>query len=254
MWWRAVNYGPRRFSWHLLVEIALQVQLVSRSVLRRNIFPKVRETDQWIELLADQLELDIECLYDIKGIVTSFLHENARKFHESGVNMKPGVSGPSGPIGRLTAIGALLVRYSPDVFVETGTQFGVSADFAYTFCQKYSLPTRVISIDVKNLHLERGEKGYTCFVYEKKVSKEVRELFWSLTKEYQSFVFSHDSDHSYENMYWELKQAHKILQPIAYICDDVELHSAFRRFADNNQLPYLTVKVESFPAYGLILL
>lgn len=45
-------------------------------------------------------------------------------------------------------------------------------------------------------------------------------------------LFIHDSDHSYENMRWELETAWRALEPGDWVmADDVDLHDAFNDFA-----------------------
>jgi predicted O-methyltransferase YrrM len=61
-------------------------------------------------------------------------------------------------------------------------------------------------------------------------------------------MFVHDSDHSYENMRWELEQAWAALNEGEWlVADDVDLHDAFLDVAERHRTPAIFLTQESKP-------
>jgi predicted O-methyltransferase YrrM len=136
----------------------------------------------------------------------------------------------------------------PTLAVETGTASGVSTRFILAGMER-NLVGKLCSIDFPvdphGVRLPPGkETGWL-------VPKELRhrwELIVGKTKEMLEPVLSrlgkidfflHDSEHTYENMTFELDTAWRFLRPGGLIlCDDIDRNSAFTDFAKRTNSQY----------------
>ncbi len=189
---------------------------------------------------------------EIEDGVRDFLIVCQSQLEQSNSNLKLGVAGRNGPVGRLTCIGAILKSYRPEAYVETGTQYGVSAEFAYQFVAQEKIDTKVISIDVKESDVTPLNSGYRSLLLESPYGPALSHRLAELRSEYSNIVFAHDSDHTFEHMHWELREVGRKLKPRAVICDDVHQHKAFKNFCKSSRQEPTFLRFGNEPAFGLV--
>ena len=227
VWWRINNYGLTRTLRFIYFDYFLRkLGLLSAKYETKN------DEDQLHEL-AQALGLPHHNVLQIRNFSHIFLIAAAAEANSRGINLKKDVAGLNGPLMRLTVIGSVVYRFRPDIYIETGTQHGISAEFVRRLTLEYKLETEVISIDVNHDQRDIINSGYIHKILMAPVARNVLKLFDELALEKKRFVFHHDSDHSYEHMSWELKMATERLDPVAVVCDDIEQHRAFPEFASD---------------------
>jgi predicted O-methyltransferase YrrM len=143
---------------------------------------------------------------------------------------------------------ALVRKFKPQIFVETGVAYGNSSSIILQALHLNGTG-RLISIDLPNIN----KSGYTyedgtndpIFIPNDKepgwiVPAELRDL-WTLELGKSSDVlpkinntidmFLHDSEHSYDNMFFEFEWAYEHLSPNGVLCsDDINWNNAYFDF------------------------
>ncbi len=136
-------------------------------------------------------------------------------------------------------------------FIETGTQFGLSAFIANE--SKINLKNKfsILSLDVcKSFFLPCEEVIYQLLKWP--VRKNFEKIF-PLYRLQDSIIFFHDSDHSYENMTYEFNLVWGFTNIRCLISDDVENNNAFNLFCERNNLTPILLKIDKGPTVGFIL-
>ena len=152
---------------------------------------------------------------------------------------------------RLYCIGLALYKFRPNLYVETGTQHGISAEFAVQFSKAINLDLTVVSFDVNSDSLIIPNYNFKQIMLRKPVRKNLSRHLDKLRDNYNKIIFFHDSDHSYENMFSEFTTAWKILKPIAILSDDVNLNKSFSNFCCSKDLEFIEFSLGNGNSVGL---
>ena len=154
---------------------------------------------------------------------------------------------------RLVIIYFLIRMLNPDVFFETGTQFGMSSNIAarafmangkFDYGSVQTFDTKDFPQLVVNPLIKRHLGGGGVRPYFKKSTKEFAT---------SNSIFFHDSDHSYENMFFEFEYVYNALGVTTIISDDVDSNMAFADFCHKYHLKNFRVGQEGMPTIGCIL-
>jgi hypothetical protein len=137
-----------------------------------------------------------------------------------------------------------------DIIVETGTQNGISALTLENFCDENL--TDIFSLDVKQNAIPKGRGMIKFIILESPVRKSLKQHLNTIVSGTGDVLFFHDSDHSYENMYFEFNYAWKFPQVTFLVSDDVSENLAFTRFTRKNNLSPIFCKFDSGQVVGLV--
>ena len=141
----------------------------------------------------------------------------------------------------------------PALFVETGTLHGISASFIL-HAMEHNGAGKLISLDLPSRDLSLADQGTLMLPdgldpgwiapeslrhrYEIRLGR-AEELLPALFDEgLAPDIFLHDSDHSYTHMMMEMALAYSRMERGLIILDNIELHDAFKHFAENCGSPY----------------
>lgn len=137
-----------------------------------------------------------------------------------------------------------------DIIIETGTQNGMSALSLENFCNTGR--TDIFSLDIKQNTIPNGRGMIKFVVLESPVRKSLQQNLNTYLQGDKDVFFFHDSDHSYENMFFELNFVWKFPQITFLVSDDVSENLAFVRFAKKNNLTPTFCKFDSGPVVGFV--
>lgn len=154
-------------------------------------------------------------------------------------------------IARLVILDLVITKIQPDLIIETGTQHGVSATVISKNVTRAGKNILIKSIDVAHQLLIRREANVDYVVLDSPIRKNFKKA--TVSARNINTVFFHDSDHSYENMYFEFGWAWNRLGVSALISDDAAGNSAFLDFCSRNNLPGHLISIDNGPVVGLIL-
>jgi hypothetical protein len=244
--WRLKHYGPIRSLKYLYFDVFLPLFGLNSAW---ELSLDVQETRERISRLSG---LTYASVIQIESRARQFLITFQIELEKSNQQVKFGVAGLSGPVGRLTCIGAILKSYRPDAYIETGTQYGVSAEFARQFGIEEGLGTTVISIDVSDSDVVPVNSGYRHILLAPPYGPNLLSELEMMGNTFNSIVFAHDSDHTFEHMKWELFHAYRLLQPKALLCDDIQQHQAFEGFCRETLRQPIVLRYGREPAFGAI--
>jgi hypothetical protein len=246
--WRIKNYGLARFLKYAFAHLVLRKSKFLKSNLH------LPERNQTLQILFETLNLKLQDLDQIRTEVFEFLLSSEKYFRDLALPVKKDVVGVHGPLDRLTVLGATLLSFQPDLYLETGTQHGVSAEFAFRFCSKRKFKTRIVSIDVEESRVPVINSGYSQIKLSNPVGQAFTNYLHEVSKKFDSVVFMHDSDHSYEHMKWELRQVFQNLKLSAIVCDDVQQHKAFENFSERVKKTPIILDCKNAPACGVLVI
>lgn len=125
---------------------------------------------------------------------------------------------------------AIIIRYRPDVVLETGIANGYSTRIILSALNK-NKHGRLISVEIsKKVGALLGKTDTSRWTLV--VDEPAKNLLRALGIAKSVDVFIHDSDHTYENMLFELKYAYKKMSKHGFIMsDDVNQNAAFIEFS-----------------------
>ena len=225
--WKLLNYGVLATFKYLLFE---KFHLSSKAM---QVQPKViSEID-----LINMFEVDHEIMKLISDLYDEFIVTCEKRF--LGSKIKKGVISQTESKNRLYCIGLALHKFKPNLYIETGTQHGISAEFAVQFSKAINLDLTVVSFDVNSNSLIFPDHGFKQIILKKPVRKNFLKYLNKFRDKYNKIVFFHDSDHNYENMFSEFTAAWKILNPVAILSDDVNLNKSFSDFCRSKDLYFI---------------
>ena len=225
--WKLLNYGVLATFRYLSFE---KFHLSSKA---KQVQPKViSEID-----LINAFEVDHEITKLISDFYDEFIVTCEKRF--AGTKIKTGVISQTESKNRLYCIGLALHKFRPNLYVETGTQHGISAEFAVQFSKAIDLDLAAVSFDVNSNSLMFTDYGFKQIMLKKPVRKNFLKYLNKFRDKYNKIVFFHDSDHSYENMFSEFTAAWKILNPVAILSDDVNLNKSFSDFCRSKDLYFI---------------
>jgi hypothetical protein len=153
-------------------------------------------------------------------------------------------------ITRLLLLSLIIKTQAIDSIIETGTQHGVSAFMIREFIQDQPRTVFFRSYDVKkDILLSRDIEENLVIL-----KTPIREDFCkqTLITRNGNLLFFHDSDHSEENMLFELDWAWNNLFANFVLCDDIDGNNAFAIFCELNKLIGYRIKFDSGPAVGFV--
>ena len=239
--WRFFNYGPiaalkyvkQRFSNTDLSELYSQ-----------NLINSCEGLDRVLKLSPDTTD-------KYKNKVLQEIREYEREFKLKFPNFNgKNVFGDHLSVNRLLLIRVLIESQHIQTFIETGTQFGLSAYIAGNSTESKFI-SKIISLDVvKNEYLTHPNVDYIILGFP--IRKSLNRVIKSEDRK-SKIMFFHDSDHSFENMKYEFEYAWKFPNVKCLISDDVESNSAFYFFCKKmNLIPHF-FKVDSGPLVGFVL-
>ncbi len=222
--WRLLNYGVFPTFKYILFE---KFHQSTRSM--HDPSEIISEID-----LAVALELNQEFVISVSNFYDEFIIACEGRF--AGHKIKTGTISHNESKNRLFCIGLALYKFRPDFYIETGTQHGISAEFAVEFSKAIKLDLTVVSFDVNSDSLIIPNYKFKQIMLQKPVRKNFSRYLNKFRDNYNKIIFFHDSDHSYENMFSEFTAAWKILKPVAILSDDVNLNKSFSNFCRSKDL------------------
>jgi hypothetical protein len=225
--WKLLNYGVLATFRYLLFEkfhLSLKAKKVQQKI--------ISEID-----LINFFEVDYEFLRFLSIFYDEFIISCQESF--LGSKIKTGAISQIESKNRLYLIGIVLYKFRPNLYVETGTQHGISAEFALQFSKAFNLDLTVVSFDVNSASLIIPNYSFKQILLKKPVRKNFVKYLNKFRNRYNRIVFFHDSDHSYENMYSEFTAAWKILNPVAILTDDANLNKSFSDFCCSKELDFI---------------
>lgn len=236
--WRILNYGVaptfKYFATHRLGSRSQEKVLESLSVSSFAALIGLKE-ENWesvsrinvlamVKKMRDQVELDSEG-WKIKDVL-----------------------GYESSIARLIVLELAIRSARFKSFLETGTQHGLSAFVVSETAKRYSPTMKVASFDVSHRQYFVKSEGVTYF----SLAWPVRRNFKRETLNFKRnpLLFFHDSDHSYENMFFEFLWAWNYLQAEAIISDDIDGNDAFYDFCNSVGIVGYRILIDDGPAVG----
>jgi hypothetical protein len=222
--WRLLNYGVFPTFKYIFFE-----KFHQRTRLMRDPSKIISEID-----LAVALELNQEIMLLVSNFYDKFIIACEERFY--GRKIKTGTISHNISKNRLYCIGLALYKFKPDLYIETGTQHGISAEFAVGFSKAINLDLTVVSFDVNSDSLIIPNYNFKQIMLKKPVRKNFSRYLNKFSNTYNKIIFFHDSDHSYENMFSEFTAAWKILKPVAILSDDINLNKSFSNFCRSKDL------------------
>ena len=199
--------------------------------------------------LAVALELNQEVMLLVSNFYDEFIIACQEKFTSH--KIKTDAISYNLTKNRLYCIGLALYKFRPNLYVETGTQHGISAEFADKFSKAIDLDLTVVSFDVNSDSLIIPNYDFKQIMLQKPVRKNFSRYLNKFRDNYNKIIFFHDSDHSYENMFSEFTTAWKILKPIAILSDDVNLNKSFSNFCRSKDLESIEFSLGHGNSVGL---
>jgi hypothetical protein len=157
---------------------------------------------------------------------------------------------PQSTITRLVIICSIIKCLSCKIIIETGSQHGASAHIIRKAINIYNPSIVFKSFDVKRDILVSDEFADDLI----SVLPPVRKTFKKLTNKLkgEGLLFFHDSDHSRENMNFEIDWAWNFLKCEYLVSDDIDGNSAFEKFCNRNSLIGKRIKFDNGPSVGLV--
>ncbi len=152
-------------------------------------------------------------------------------------------------VSRLIVLAAILEIFKIDTFIETGTQHGISASAVAKFRLINHENFSIHSIDVEQKQLVQRELEVNYVTLETPVRRHFKEV--TLNTVCQKTLFFHDSDHTFENMYFEFNWAWNVLKVEILVADDIDMNSAYSRFCMDNSLSECRIKLDSGTTIGV---
>lgn len=151
-------------------------------------------------------------------------------------------------ISRLIVLEFILRSGQFKSLIETGTQHGLSAYVAGETSEKLGLQMNISSFDVSHNQYFIRSAGCNYFLLSWPVRRKFKKQTLKLAN--QQLIFFHDSDHSYENMFFEFSWAWKKLKAEVIISDDIDGNDAFYDFCKSNQIMGYRLMIDTGPAVG----
>ena len=241
--WRFKNYG---------------IYASYRYLYKDKLFKKFFESNN-VQVYPSLLMLDKACLKlgtkqipiieQKTSIVLSHLEEKVLTFIKKGKLFKSNIVGKQASSTRLKLLAYLITAQRFELYCETGTQHGISAEFVSHFIEN---KMEVHTLDInKNMKLSSNPN-----IKYHILNTPVRKNFKLITKKIiknKKIIFFHDSDHSYENMKFEFDWAWNKLNSQALVSDDIEGNNAFLEFAMENGLQPYFCKFDTGPMVGFVI-
>ncbi len=236
--WRTLNYGIiptlKYFASHRLGSKSPNKDLEALSIA------------SFAELIGIK-EADPES--DSRATVVSMVHQmRAQMELESDGQKIKNVLGSDSSIARLIILELAIRSNRFGSFLETGTQHGLSAFVVSESAKRYSPEMKISSFDVSHEQYFVRSAGVTYSALSWPARKNFKKETLNLRRD--PLIFFHDSDHSYENMFFEFQWAWNNLQAEVIISDDIDGNDAFFDFCETSGISGYRIMIDDGPAVG----
>jgi hypothetical protein len=151
---------------------------------------------------------------------------------------------------RILILAVLIKSKKYKLLIESGTQNGISTSLIKSLMISLDAPVNIVSFDVVD-HPKVIESGVRYHVLSQPIRKNFK--IESLKLDSSEAIFFHDSDHSKENMDFELDWAWNVLKVPCLLSDDVEGNFAFTNFCKKNKVNPYYFKLDHGPLVGLVI-
>lgn len=242
--WRIHNYGVIPCFKYLLFD-----KLFKREyhIENYNVFTSITELNE-STLKIEKQNLD-QFIFEFNQFYKRLIL-NLNSLNEKTLGVKSSNLNLSATKTRLIVLCFFAKFMGFDIIIETGTQNGISALSLENFCKKGL--TEIFSLDIKKNVIPKGRGMVKFIVLESPVRKSLKQNLNTFLQGDKEVLYFHDSDHSYENMFFELNYAWKFLQITFLVSDDVSENLAFTSFAKKNNLMLYFCKFDSGPVVGFV--
>lgn len=158
------------------------------------------------------------------------------------------VLGSESSIARLIILELAIRSNTFKSFLETGTQHGLSAFVVNESAKRYSPTMDIVSFDVSHKQYFVRSAGVTYSLLASPVRRNFKKE--TLDFKHDPLLFFHDSDHSYENMFFEFQWAWDHLEAEVLISDDIDGNDAFFDFCKSTGVTGYRIVIDNGPAVG----
>jgi len=238
--WRLRNYGLRAlviYLWFDKVKGRRSTQ-INQAIIRSNA--------ELCEYLDTVTGIKVE-----SSTINSSIESFCEKFIQANRSVGGSKKSASDLVStrtRLLVLASVSLATQPQVYLETGTQHGTTSSF---MAKEFSgLITEMYSVDVSPMPRILSSDKIRYLILARKPRKSLIGLSRDLRE--KSTLFFHDSDHSFENMSWELDFAWNTLGAKAVVFDDALGNRAFVDFVNQNRLKSCICQFDDGPAVGII--
>lgn len=234
--WRFINYGLFPSIKFLFEKFNLKRQAVGQ-----NEFTRIDEL--FILLGIDSSDFDMNFVKQELEKRFAILKNELNTPHIKNVFDRPSFT-------RILILAILFKSKKYNILIESGTQNGISTSLIKSIMIKLNTPVDIVSFDVVD-HPKVIEPGVRYYVLSQPIRKNFK--IESLRLDSSKAIFFHDSDHSKENMDFELDWAWNELKVPCLLSDDVEGNFAFANFCKKNKLNPYYFKLDHGPLVGLVI-
>ena len=239
--WRLVNYGLSPTVKYLLKRSQSKPNLSqSTAAISLEDFLKIATKRNPVEVIKGA-QLSVSSTF-------TDLRESYKSAFESGIAIKP-VLDKNTSVSRLVVLAALLEIFEISTFIETGTQHGISASVVAKCSAEKNLNLSMHSIDVGSPYLVKRELEVNYIRLKRPARKIFKKISLNIAK--GKTMYFHDSDHTYENMYFEFNWAWNVLNAEILVSDDIDLNNAYSDFCSDNSLNEYRIKMDSGTTIGV---
>ena len=194
---------------------------------------------------------EIRDLNDNTEVVFQKLSSELLKPNFNTHSIKKSVIGNTASTTRLKILAYIIKYFTLDLVIESGTQHGISALVIESFVTERDC--LVYSLDIRSNAIPEGKGVCNFVILDPPIRKSFKTTTSGLAKKKNKILFFHDSDHSYENMTFELDWAWNKLKVACLISDDISENMAFARFVEKNYLTPYYCKFDSGSVVGLVI-
>ena len=241
--WRFMNYGFTPTLKYLVSKIEKK-QIPSNYNKNIEIFDAL----EILGIPTHQKSVTLTSAFSEIETLQSILRKNQEEI--PGADSIKDVYSQNSSITRLLMLYLILETENIECVIETGTQHGVSAFMISKFIQNKSKPITFRSYDVKEDILLSSEMNQNLIILAAPIRENFQKQSSLLRK--GKLLFFHDSDHSEENMAFELDWAWNHLLASIILCDDIDGNSAFSNFCKINNVIGHRIKFDNGPAVGFV--
>lgn len=241
VWWRFLNYGSKPAFGYFLERFADYAASDSLDF----------ESDLGFYLeknFGSDASVEVQFARStVKSLLTELRNAHAKDFHKKRT-IKPVLEANSST-SRLVVLTTLLSIFEIDTFIETGTQHGVSASCVSHLKKTKNKNFSIHSFDVRPTNLIRRESDVEYVNLKWPIRRNFERA--TLKLDTRNAMFFHDSDHTFENMFFEFNWAWNVLKVNILVADDIDMNSAFSKFCRKNSLEEYRIKMDSGTTIGV---
>lgn len=236
--WRTLNYGVKP-----TLKYFTSRRLGSKSTNKNLEVMSLNSFAELIGVKGANPEIDSR-----ERVISLVRQMQAKMELESDGRTIKNVLGSDSSIARLIILELAIRSARFTSFLETGTQHGLSAFVVNESAKMFSLEMNVVSFDVSTDQYIVKSAGVTYSALSWPVRRNFKKETLNLKRD--PLLFFHDSDHSYENMFFEFQWAWNQLQAEVIISDDIDGNDAFYDFCTSSGIPGYRIMIDNGPAIG----